>query len=462
MMEVLDLMIVGVIATCIRSFFHFLKVESMKILEVYNRCEEVITLLFSNRDLKKLIIPLIIEQVLALTIGIFDTMMVSQCGQSAVSGVSIVDGLNVLIINIFSALATGGAVVCSQYIGKKDEKMACHSAKQLLFTILGLSLVIMVLCMIFNGNLLNLIFGHIESDVMAYARTYFFFSALSYPFIGLFNGGAALFRSMGNSKVAMTNSFYMNIGNIVLNYFFIFILNMLLNKEHIVHIDTYLKYKFDFSTVKRILKIGIPNGLENGMFQMGKILVQRLVSTFGTAAIAAHAVAFSLTSIAVVPGMALGLAILTVVGQCIGANDYQQAKYYTKKLMIIAYISTIISAGILLVGVRYILRFYALPQDTANLAVSMVSLHCVFDFFVWPMAFSFPNALRAANDATFTMIVSTFSMWTFRFALSYVFALYLRMGVIGVWWAMIVDWIFRSICFMIRYKSNKWMNRTLV
>ena len=183
-------------------------------------------MLFSNRDLKKLIIPLIIEQVLALTIGIFDTMMVSQCGQSAVSGVSIVDGLNVLIINIFSALATGGAVVCSQYIGKKDEKMACHSAKQLLFTILGLSLVIMVLCMIFNGNLLNLIFGHIESDVMAYARTYFFFSALSYPFIGLFNGGAALFRSMGNSKVAMTNSFYMNIGNIVLNYLFIFILNM--------------------------------------------------------------------------------------------------------------------------------------------------------------------------------------------------------------------------------------------
>ena len=307
-MEVLDLMIVGEIATCIRSFFHFLKVESMKILEVYNSFE-VIILLFSNRDLKKLIIPLIIEQVLALTIGIFDTMMVSQCGQSAVSGVSIVDGLNVLIINIFSALATGGAVVCSQYIGKKDEKMACHSAKQLLFTILGLSLVIMVLCMIFNGNLLNLIFGHIESDVMAYARTYFFFSALSYPFIGLFNGGAALFRSMGNSKVAMTNSFYMNIGNIVLNYFFIFILNMsvkgaaiatllsrmfcsfiilymLLNKEHIVHIDTYLKYKFDFSTVKRILKIGIPNGLENGMFQMGKILVQRLVSTFGTAAIA--------------------------------------------------------------------------------------------------------------------------------------------------------------------------------
>ena len=437
-------------------------------------------MLFSNRDLKKLIIPLVIEQVLALTIGMFDTMMVSQCGQSAVSGVSIVDGLNVLIINIFSALATGGAVVCAQYIGKKDKKMASHSAKQLLFTILGLSLVIMGLCILLNGKILNLIFGHIGHDVMAYAKTYFFFSALSYPFIGLFNGGAALFRSMGNSKVAMTNSFYMNIGNIVLNYIFIIILNMsvkgaaiatllsrmfcsfiilymLLNKEHTIYIDTYFKYHFDFATVKKILQIGIPNGLENGMF-----LVQRLVSTFGTAAIAAHAVAFSLTSIAVVPGMALGLAILTVVGQCIGANDYQQAKYYTKKLMIIAYLSTIVAAGILLVGVRYILKLYALPQATANLAVSMVSLHCVFDFFIWPMAFSFPNALRAANDATYTMIVSTFSMWTFRFALSYVFALYLHMGVIGVWWAMIVDWIFRAICFMIRYKSNKWMNKKLV
>lgn len=442
-------------------------------------------MLFSNKDLKRLIVPLIIEQILALTIGLFDTMMVSQCGQSAVSGVSIVDGLNVLIINIFSALATGGAVVCSQYIGMKDVKKSCHSAKQLLFAILGLSFIIMILCIVFNGGILNLIFGNIEADVMANARIYFFYSALSYPFIGLFNGGAALFRAMGNSKVAMVNSFYMNLCNVILNYFMIFILNMgvkgaaiatlfsrmicaciilymLLDRNHLVHIDSYLKYNIDISIIKKILQIGIPNGLENGMFQMGKILVQRLVSTFGTAAIAAHAVAFNLTAIAIVPGMALGLAMLTVVGQCIGANDYNQARYYTKKLMIISYITTATTAAIMLVGTRTILGFYALPETTTEIAVNMVRLHCIFDLFVWPMAFTFPNALRAANDATYTMLISTFSMWTFRFGLSFVFAWGLNMGVIGVWWAMIVDWIFRAIFFMLRYKSNKWMNRKLV
>ena len=436
-------------------------------------------MLFSNRDLKKLIIPLIIEQVLALTIGIFDTMMVSQCGQSAVSGVSIVDGLNVLIINIFSALATGGAVVCSQYIGKKDEKMACHSAKQLLFTILGLSLVIMVLCMVFNGNLLNLIFGHIESDVMAYARTYFFFSALSYPFIGLFNGGAALFRSMGNSKVAMTNSFYMNIGNIVLNYLFIFILNMsvkgaaiatllsrmfcsfiilymLLNKEHIVHIDTYLKYKFDFSTVKRILKIGIPNGLENGMFQMGKILVQRLVSTFGTAAIAAHAVAFSLTSIAVVPGMALGLAILTVVGQCIGANDYQQAKYYTKKLMKIAIGITAVISVLMFFGMPLLIKMYNLGPEAAKMAIEVVRFHNIMVILFWVPSFTLPNTLRSAGDVIWTMAVAILSMWVFRVGASYLFTYEFNLGLLGVWAAMVVDWIFRAICYTCRYRGHKW------
>lgn len=442
-------------------------------------------MLFSQQDLKKLIIPLIIEQILALTIGLFDTMMVSQCGQSAVSGVSIVDGINVLIINIFSALATGGAVVAAQYIGMKDIQKSCHSAKQLLLTITGLSLIIMVLCILFHNSLLNLIFGNIETEVMKNANIYFFYSALSYPFIGLFNGAAALFRSMGNSKVAMMNSFYMNVCNVVLNYMMIFIfqmgvrgaaiatllsrmicaciiLYMLLNKEHLIHIDSYLKSNVDWIIIKKILQIGIPNGLENGMFQMGKILVQRLVSTFGTAAIAAHAVAFNLTGIAIVPGMALGLAMLTVIGQCIGANDYQQAKYYTKKLTSISYATTSLTAILMFVFARNILGFYALPQETTNLAVNMVRLHCTFDIFIWPLAFTFPNALRASNDATYTMIVSTFSMWTFRFGLSFVFAWGLNMGVIGVWWAMIVDWIFRAVMFMVRYKSDKWMNRKLI
>lgn len=436
-------------------------------------------MLFSNRDLKKLIIPLIIEQVLALTIGIFDTMMVSQCGQSAVSGVSIVDGLNVLIINIFSALATGGAVVCSQYIGKKDEKMACHSAKQLLFTILGLSLVIMVLCMLFNGNLLNLIFGHIESDVMAYARTYFFFSALSYPFIGLFNGGAALFRSMGNSKVAMTNSFYMNIGNIVLNYFFIFILNMsvkgaaiatllsrmfcsfiilymLLNKEHIVHIDTYLKYKFDFSTVKRILKIGIPNGLENSIFQFGKLLVGGLIASYGEVGMTANAIGNSITSLPCIPGKAIGLAMISVVGQCVGAGKLDEAKRYTWKLLKYASISTLVLNVIVSLCVSPIVNLFEAQAATKELAIKFVIYDSICCSIFWPSAFTLPNALRAANDVKYTMLTSIVSMWIFRVGFSFVLAQYFGLGVFGVWVAMSIDWCFRAILFIGRMASGGW------
>lgn len=442
-------------------------------------------MLFSNKDLKKLIGPLIIEQILALTIGLFDTMMVSQCGEAAVSGVSLVDGLNILALNIFAALATGGAVVCSQYIGSKNKEKSSDSAKQLLYTIFFLAIMISIVCIIFNTKLITLAFGKVEADVLEACRIYFFYSALSYPFIGLFNGGAALFRSMGNSKVAMINSFFMNICNVGLNYIMIFPLNMgvrgaaiatlisrivcslitlhmLKNPNNIVHIDSYTNYKVDFETIKKILKIGVPNGLENGMFQMGKILVQRLVTSFGTAAIAAHAVAFTLSGIVIVPGAALGLAMLTVVGQCCGADDYDQATFYIKKLMMYSIVLTATTAILMYVFANGVLGFYALEKETAALACKMVRLHCTFDIIIWPIAFTLPNALRAANDASYTMVVSSVSMWLCRFALSYVFALYFNMGVIGVWWAMIVDWFFRSAFFIYRYQSKKWMNRKLI
>lgn len=442
-------------------------------------------MLFSNKSLKKLIVPLIIEQILALTIGLFDTLMVSRAGEAAVSGIALVDGINTLLINIFAALATGGAVVCAQYIGKKSKEEACQSAKQLVLTIIGLSSLIMFICLLLNNQILSLIFGHVDNSVMNNAKIYFYLSALSYPFIGLFNGGAALFRSNGNSKIAMINSFYMNIINVSLNYIAIYILDMgvfgaglatltsraicaviimkmLKNNQYDIHIDSYLSIRPKTKYIRSILQIGIPNGLENGMFQMGKLLVQRLVSSFGTTAIAAHAVAFNLTSIAIVPGLAVGLGILTVVGQCVGADDYKQAKYYTKKLMIITYCCMFVTAGLMFIFCRNILGLYNLTQKAVDLATLMVSLHCMFDVLLWPMAFSFPNVLRASNDASFTMIVSTVSMFVCRIGLSYVFANMLGMGVIGVWWAMFVDWFARAVFFSIRYFSGRWMNRKLV
>ena len=306
--------------------------------------------MFSNQALKKLIIPLVIEQLLVILVGFCDTIMVSSVGEAAVSAVSLVDSINVLLINVFAALGTGGAVVAAQFIGQGSLEKARFSAKQLLLITAILSLVIMGVILLFNTSILHLAFGNVDSGVMNNAETFFLVSALSYPFIALYNSGAALFRAIGNSKISMITSAIMNVINIIFNTIFIFglklgvlgsglatliarmvccivILKCLTNKDN----NDYRHWKFDLVYIKKILTIGIPSGLENGMFQFGKILVQSLVATFGTYAIAANAVSNNLAQMQIIPGMAMSLAMVTVVGQCVGANDYKQAKYYIKK-----------------------------------------------------------------------------------------------------------------------------------
>lgn len=442
-------------------------------------------MLFSNQDLKKLIIPLIIEQILIILVGFFDTVMVANVGEAAVSAVSLVDGINILLINIFSALATGGAVVAGQFIGQGSLQKARYSAKQLILITALFSIGIMVLAIIFNHSLLQLIFGHVEVAVMKNAKIYFLFSAISYPFIALYNAGAALFRTSGNSKISMINSAIMNVVNIGLNAIFIFkfqwgvfgavfatliarilacsiILKMLSNKKNELCVNDYLHWHFDFSYVKKILTIGIPSGLENGMFQFGKILVQSLIASFGTYAIAANAVSNNLAQMQIIPGMAMSLAMVTVIGRCIGANDYKQAKYYIKKLMKITYVTMAILVVILLIATPFILQFYSLSKKTLDLAYQCIFIHTIFAVTTWPMAFTFPNALRAANDAKYTMIISAASMWIFRFCFSYIIGRYMNYGLLGVWIAMFIDWIVRCIFFIWRYYSGKWMNKRLI
>lgn len=441
--------------------------------------------MFTNQDLKKLIIPLIIEQVLAVTVGFADTIMVSGVGESAVSAVSLVDGINILLINVFAALGTGGAVVAAQLVGRQENEKARDSAKQLLLITALLSLLIMIIVMIFNVDILHLVFGSVNNSVMSNAEIYFFFSALSYPFIALYNSGAALFRAVGNSKVSMLNSAIMNVINVILNALFIFgfqwgvfgavfatliaravacimTLVMLSHKHSDIYIDDCKHWQFDFQYIRKILTIGIPSGLENGMFQLGKILVQSLIATFGTYAIAANAVSNSLAQMQIIPGMAMGLAMVTVVGQCVGANDYEQARYYMKKLMKITYISMAILIVILLATTPMILSLYSLSQETLDLAYQCIFMHGFVGALIWPLAFTFPNALRAANDAKYTMIVSASSMLTFRLILSYILGGYFHMGLIGVWIAMFIDWVVRCIFFVGRYLSGRWMNRQLV
>ena len=448
--------------------------------------------MFSEKDLQKLIIPLIIEQLLGISVGMFDTIMISSLGESAVSGVSLVDMLNVLMINIFAALATGGAVICAYELGKIKKLMeqdtsvkndfpgARSAAKQLLIVLLVASILVAGLALFFRVGLLRLCFGAIEDDVMANALSYFVISAISYPFIAIYNGLAALFRTMGNSKITMIASFFMNLLNICGNALFIYVFNwgvagaawsttisrflgMLLlfviisNKNHEIYINLREKFRLDFHVMKKILGIGIPGSLENSVFQLGRILVISMIAGFGTTQVAANAVANNLDSLGCIPGQALGLAVVTVVGQCIGAGDYDSARQYEQKLLKFAYLSMAVVNILILVSLPLSLKLYNLTKETLELAAILVILHDGFAMIFWPTAFVLPNALRAAQDVRFTMVVSIFSMIAFRIFFSWVIGVRFGMGIIGVWIAMIIDWVFRGGLFIWRVRSGRWL-----
>lgn len=436
--------------------------------------------LFSNQDLKKLIIPLIIEQALILSVGMVDTMMIASLGEAAMSGVSLVDMINGLLINVFAALATGGAVVVSQYIGAKKQKEANASTNQLIFVALVVSLVVMVVCLWQHTAIIRLFFGSIEDDVMASCQSYFFITSLSFPFLAVTSACAAVFRSIGRSKVTMYASLLSNALNVVGNAIFIYVipfgvagaagatvfarfaamlmlLVLLTNKRNMVFIDFKQKFRLQWDVVKRILYVGIPSGIENSLFSLGRVLVVSIISGFGTVQIAANAVANNLDGLGCVPGSALNLAMITVAGQCVGAGDLSQTKYYIKKLMLITHGLHLAWNVLLFAATPVILLGYDLSPETHTLAWILVAIHNGIGAFLWPLSFTLPNALRAGNDVRFTMVISIFSMFCFRICFSYVLGVIFGLGAIGVWIAMILDWICRIICWLVRYKSGKWL-----
>jgi putative MATE family efflux protein len=441
--------------------------------------------MFSRKVLMKLIIPLIIEQMLSVTVGMADSMMVARVGEAAVSGVSLVDSVNVLLIGLFGALATGGAVVSSQFLGHKEGKNACIAGEQLIAVTLSLSLILILIMMLFRNTILLSLFGDVDADVMTNAKTYLFYSALSYPFIAVYNACAALFRSMGNSKVSMYTSFFMNVINVVGNAILIFGFGMgvagaaiatllsrifaagtmfilLRNKQHVIHIESIREFRIKPDMIKRILRIGVPNGLENSVFQIGKILVQGIIAGLGTPAITANAVAGTVAGLGIIPGAAMGLALITVVGQCIGAGDYKAVKEYTRKLMKLVYIIMGVLNLILMLLLPFVIKLYKLSDETAAITSQLLIYHCILASLIWPSAFSLPNALRAANDVKFTMWVSMISMWMWRIAFSYILVKYSHIGVLGVWIAMTIDWLFRTICFVIRFHKEKYRKAAVI
>ena len=422
---------------------------------------------------------MVLEQLLLVTVGMADTVMVSTVGEAAVSGISLVDQVNVLLIQIFAALATGGAVVASQYLGRRDRENACRSAKQLVYATFGMAVAIGALVLVLNRHILRLVFGNVEPDVMQAAETYFWLSALSYPMLALYNAGAALFRSMGNSRISLFASLIMNVINIGGNALLIYGLNwgvagaatatlasrtvaglmmllLLRNRDNPIFLERLFHPEWNGGILKSILRVGVPNGLENGMFQIGKLLVAGLITTFGTSAIAANAICNNVGSMSNIPGSAIGLAMITVVGQCVGAKDYQQARHYTKTLLAAAYVSMGLLNIALFLLAQYLVGFYAMPQTTTDLALSVLQVNCVVTVLIWPSSFTLPNALRAAGDARFTMVTSMVSMWVFRIGMSYVLGAWLGMGLFGVWTAMQIDWAVRSLVFGVRFLGHKW------
>lgn len=435
--------------------------------------------LFSRNDLVRLIIPLIVDQFLQVAVGLSDSIMVARVGEAAVSGVSLVDTVMLLIINIFTALATGGAVIAGQYLGRRDPKTGCEATAQLFnFTFL-FSIFIMILGYLGQNVILYHVFGKIEADVMKDSRTYLLIVLSSIPMIAMYNAGAAIFRAMGNSNVAMKTSLLMNSINVFGNALLIFgfhrgvegvaiptvvsrgvacvvILILLNNQKHELHILHPYPFKIKWNVLKKILYIGIPNGLENSMFQLGKIAVLSLVSGLGTASLAANAVGNNIANFAILPGMSFGFALLTVCAQCVGAGDFEQVKYYTKHMMRVEYLCLIASNLIVILALPFILSVYNLSDEAAQYANDIILYHAACVVTIWPLSFTLPNTLRAAADVKVTMVLSIISMWVFRFGFSYLLAIEFHMGIFGVWVAMTIDWLVRGIFFVCRYRSGRW------
>lgn len=441
--------------------------------------------LFNNKALAALIIPLIIEQLLSVLVGMADSIMVASVGEAAVSGVSLVDTIFVLMINIFAALATGGAVIAGQYLGKKRPKDACRAVDQLTIFIVLSGVVITGFIYLLNDYILSGVFGQIEPDVMANAKRYLLITNASIPFIALYNAGAAVFRAMGNSKISMKMSIIMNtinvVGNAVLIYGFDFgvagvaiptlvsrmfagvgMMILLRSQKNELHFSRPFAFRLEWSMLKKILHLGLPNSLENSMFQLGKILVLSMVSAYGTASITANAICNNLCGLQILPGVAMGHAILAVVAQCVGAGDYEQVRYYTKKLLTITYVANFASVGLLLLINPLLLSLYGVSAEAEMYATNIMMLHSAMCIVFWPMSFTLPNVLRAANDVTFCMVLSIIAMWVIRIAGSYLLGTVFDMGVFGVWAAMTIDWVVRAIGFFIRYLRGKWVMKRAI
>ena len=441
--------------------------------------------IFSNQDLKKLLIPLIVEQLLSCLMGTIDTMMVSNVGSEAISAVSLVDSINILVIQGMAALAAGGTILCSQYIGNKNEKDANQAARQVMFVVAAISVIMTVFCLVARTPLLKLIFGKVDEGVMSSSQVYFFFTAMSFPFLALYGAGASIFRAQGNTRCPMIISVisnFLNIfGNAVLIWVFhlgvagaaiatlgsrifcaVVVIAFLRRPGQVIVVRNYLKIRPNWRMIKKILSIGIPSGVENSMFQFGKLAIQSTVSTLGTAAIAAQAMANILESLNGIAGVGIGIGLMTVVGQCMGAGREDEAVYYIKKLSVVAEVALTFCCILVLALTKPILMLGGMEPESARICFRMVVALSIVKPLVWIFSFLPAYGMRAAGDVKFSMLVSCVSMWLFRVSLCIFLCRKVGMGPMGVWIGMFADWTVRGIAFTWRFHSRRWLRHRVI
>lgn len=441
--------------------------------------------IFSNIDIRKLLIPIMLENLLASLMGTVDTMMVSNVGASAVSAVSLVDSINILVIQALSALAAGGAILCSQYIGSSNPKGANRAARQVFLVMTVLSVFISAICLVLRVPMLKFIFGSVEAEVMADSQAYFLFTLLSFPFIGLYDAGASIMRAQKDSKSPMTISIISNFLNIGGNAILIFGLGMgvagaalstlasrvfcavvviikLRNPSQTICVNRYYTIRPDWDLIKKVLYIGIPSGIENSMFQFGKLAIQSTVSTLGTVAIAAQAMTNILENLNGIAAIGIGIGLMTVVGQCLGAGRKDEAVYYIKKLSLVSEVVIIASCLIIFILTKPITMLAGMEPASARLCFEMITFITIVKPICWVPSFIPPYGLRAAGDVKFSMIVSCCTMWLCRVSLCIYLCRVWGFGPIAVWIGMACDWMLRSIIFTARFHSRKWLNHHVI
>ena len=434
---------------------------------------------FTNSDLKNMIAPLFAEQLLVLLVGIADTLVISYTGEASVSGVSLVNMVNTIFIYLFTALASGGAVVISQYMGKQEQALAGESASQLLMFSGILSAALMIPVLVFKGPLLRGLFGAVEPGVMDACLVYLRISAYSYPAIAVYNAGVALYRSLGKTKVTMKISLVSNVINLIGNLIGVFVLkagvagvaypsliarafsaiaisSLCFRKSNGVYYRKKWVFSWNAGLLSKILRIAVPNGIEKGLFQLVKVAVSSIVALFGTWQIAANGIAQSIWSMAALCGLTMSPVFITVIGQCMGAGDPEEAEYYFKKLTKITIIISLLWNGLILAATPLLMRFYALEAQTKELIFQLVLIHNLFNAVAFPFSGAVSSGLRAAGDVKYTTIVSILSTAVGRLILSWLFGMVFNMGVMGIAAAMCCDWTFQAVLYILRVRSGKW------